>query len=81
MKRFLLFPVTLLLCFQLSGQRGTIVSTFPMATLSPEEIMLNLKNNLDGTAYTLAGLFIYQKYSVTAVKVIYKTINGKGQPT
>jgi len=64
------------------AQRGTIFgSPVPLATLTPEQIMQNLQLNMDELSYALINLFTYKSYSVQAVKIIYTTIDGKGNPT
>ena len=63
------------------AQRGTIVTVAPLATLTPAEIMLKLQLTLDGQSYSLIDLFTYKKYSVLAVKVVYRTIDASGAPT
>lgn len=52
-----------------------------MEPLTPQQIMLNLQVNMDDLSYVLIDYFTYKKHSVTAVKVIYNTIDGKGNPT
>lgn len=78
---FLLLAVSLLLHTSLLAQRGTIVNAIPVATLSPVQIMQNLQMNMDETSFALINSFTYKKFNVNAVKVIYNTIDGKGNPT
>lgn len=83
MKKSTLFFVCLFLglTLQLSAQRGTVIKAEPLTTVTPAEIMLTLQGSLDETAYSLVDLFTYKKHSVTAVKVIYNTIDATGNPT
>ncbi len=88
MKKSTLFLVCLFfVCFfagitlELSAQRGTVIKAVPLTTVTPSEIMLTLQASLDETAYSLVDLFTYKKHSVTAVKVIYQTIDATGSPT
>lgn len=82
MKRSTLFFVCLFLglSLHLSAQRGTVINAVPVTTVTPEEIMQTLQGSLDATAYSLVDLFTYKKHSVTAVKVIYNTIDATGDP-
>lgn len=43
--------------------------------------MQNLKNEMDETSFALINLFTYKKYDVNAFKIIYNTIDGKGNTT
>jgi hypothetical protein len=83
MKKFtlLLLAATLLLHTGLLAQRGTIVNAVPVASLTPAQIMQNLQLNMDQTSFALINYFTYKKYDVNAVKIIYNTIDGKGNPT
>jgi hypothetical protein len=83
MKKSLYLIVVLCLALQTHvwAQRGTIVDVIPMSSVSPEQIMQNLQLKLDETSFALVNLFTYKKYSVNALKVIYRTIDGKGLPT
>lgn len=83
MRKFtsLLFSALLLCHINVHGQRGSIVDATPVASLSPAQIMQTLMPNMDPGAFALTDLFTYKNYSVNAVKVIYNTIDGKGNPT
>ena len=84
MKKFtFLFITFFLLLLQTNGfaQRGSIVSAVPMISLTPEQVMQNLKLYLDENSYSLTDLFTYKKYPVNAVKIIYNTIDGRGNAT
>lgn len=83
MKNFTFLFVGLFLLIQINvfAQRGSVVNAVPIATLSPEQIMQSLQLYLDETSYNLTDLFTYKKYPVSAVKIIYNTIDGKGNPT
>ena len=77
----ILFVVLLLISSVTYAQRGTVVNATPMGMLSPTDIMQNLQLNLDETNYALIDYFTYKNYSVNAVKIIYNTIDGQGNPT
>lgn len=84
MKKFTSLFLGFLLMLQISvfGQRGSIAGApVSLATFTPEQIMLNLQLNMDETAFALVDLFTYKNYSVSAVKIIYNTIDGNGVPT
>ncbi len=83
MKKFTILFASLILLMQTSvfAQRGSIVNAIPLATVTPEQVMQNLQVYLDETAFPLVDLFTYKKYPVNAVKIIYNTIDGKGNPT
>lgn len=83
MKKFTFLFLITILAFQINlfAQRGTIVNAIPVATLTPAQIMQGLQINMDETSFALIDNFTYKKYSVNAVKVIYNTIDGKGNPT
>lgn len=83
MKKFTLLFVAFVLLLQTnsSAQRGSIVNAIPLASLTPDQVMQNLQLYLDETSYNLTDLFTYKKYPVNAVKIIYNTIDGKGNPT
>jgi hypothetical protein len=78
---YLIVVLCLILHTNILAQRGSIVFVNPLATVSPEQIMQNLQLKLDETSYALVNLFTYKKYSVNALKVIYRTIDGRGNPT
>lgn len=81
-KLTLLFILTLLLAqLNADAQRGTIVQTIPLLSLTPELIMQNLQLQMDATSFALINQFTYKKNDVNAVKVIYNTIDGNGNPT
>lgn len=64
------------------AQRGTLAGPpVPVATASPAEIMLGIHGYIDDLSYQLIDLITYKKYDVTAVKILYNTIDGKGLPT
>lgn len=83
MKKFTFLLIISILCCHLNlfAQRGTIVNAIPVTTLSPAQIMQSLQLHMDETSFALIDFFTYKKYSVTAVKIIYNTIDGKGNPT
>lgn len=82
MKKITFLFFTTILVFQINvfAQRGTIVQAIPVTTLTPQQIMQNLQLNMDELSYTLIDYFTYKKYNVNAVKIIYWTIDGKGNP-
>lgn len=66
------------------AQRGSIVKAEPLVTFTPLQIMQNLQLNLkdmNALNFTLIDYFTYKKYNVQAIKIIYNTIDGKGNPT
>lgn len=83
MKKFTFFLTGMLLLLQTSlfAQRGSIVNAIPLLTATPEQVMQNLQLYLDETSLSLVDLFTSKTYSVNAVKIIYKTIDGRGNPT
>lgn len=83
MKKFTFFLAGMLLLLQTSlfAQRGSIVNAIPLLTTTPEQVMQNLQLYLDETSLSLVDLFTSKTYSVNAVKIIYNTIDGRGNPT
>ncbi|TNF41227.1 MAG: hypothetical protein EP310_07630, partial [Bacteroidetes bacterium] len=83
MKKFTFFLAGMLLLLQtyVYAERGSIVKVIPMLTATPEQVMQNLQLYLDETSYPLVDLFTSKTYSVNAVKLIYETIDGRGNPT
>lgn len=84
MKKFTILFLAVTLLFHttsLFAERGTIVHAVPVGTLTPVQIMQNLQMNMDETSFALINYFTYKKYTVNAVKIIYNTIDGKGNPT
>lgn len=83
MKKFKLTAIAALFALStpLLAQRGSIISSVPLVTLTPEQIMENLKLQMPDLNYSLIDYFTYKKYSVQAVKIIYSTIDGKGCAT
>lgn len=77
---FLLIVAVLTINANVFAQRGTIVEAIPMTTLTPLQIMQNLQLNMDELSFSLIDYFTYKKYDVNAIKVIYNTIDGKGNP-
>ena len=79
---FLLLSVTLLFSTNVFAQeRGDIHYYFQGPTLTPDYIMETLGTYLDETSIALIDLFTYKKNSVTAVTIVYHTIDGNGVPT
>ena len=78
---FLMMGLFLVLQIHLFAQRGTLVSATPMITATPAQIMTTVGVYLDETSRSLVELFTYEKYAVTAVKVLYNTIDANGNPT
>ena len=62
------------------AQRGHIVLATTVESWSPEEIMAELDTQFDDPTYALINLITYKNYSVSAVKVVYETIDGQGDP-
>ena len=77
----ILFAFLLMLNTLIFAQRGTVVNAIPLDTISPTEIMQSLQLSLDATNYALIDHFTYKNNSVVAVKIIYWTIDGHGNPT
>jgi hypothetical protein len=78
---FLLAGMLLLLQTNIFAQRGSIVDVTPLLTATPEQVMQNMELYLDETSLSLVDLFTSKTYSVNAVKIIYNTIDGRGNPT
>ena len=77
----ILFVVLLLMSSATHAERGTIVNASPAKTLSPLEIMQYLQLNPDiANYYDLIDQFTYKNNAVVAVKIIYETIDGHGDP-
>lgn len=74
----LLLAVLFTISTSLSAQRGTIQNVFPLAVLTPTQIMQTLQSNLDEQNYSLIDFLTYKNYSVQAIKIIYHTIDGQG---
>ena len=82
MKKFTLL-IVVILTFQLCvfAQRGTIVKAISITSLTPTQIMQSLQLQMDETSFALINLFTYKNHDVNAIKIIYNTIDGKGNPT
>lgn len=79
---FLLIAATFLFNTNVFAQeRGDIELVIQGPTLTPDYIMGTLGDYLDEASIALINLFTYKKNSVSAVKIIYHTIDGKGNPT
>jgi hypothetical protein len=78
---FILAGMLLLLQTNVYADRGSIKDAIPLPPATPEQIMQNLQLFLDETSLSLVNLFTSKTYPVNAVKIIYNTIDGQGNPT
>jgi hypothetical protein len=78
---FILMAALLSINPGVNAQRGTIVQADPIAFLTPVEIMQNLHLALGDQNFALIDHFTYKNYPVQVVKILYQTIDGKGNPT
>lgn len=84
MKKIILLLLAVALLFNanvFAQERGDILEVFPGPTVTPDYIMETLSNYLDETSIALIDFFTYKNNSVSAIKIIYSTIDGKGLPT